>query len=276
MRFARLKIKVKKHMPLIMTVGSIAGLTVTTYLAAKNGQKIKETIEDFDEDTSKKEAIKELFPVVAPVFASYTLTAGCMIGSYIFGDKNCKAAMATAVATKTMFDKYRKVVAEAEEKLTDEQAMDKVVSDIIDEKAKDEHLEDIKNMSTILFYEPVTGTYFNGNQYTVQDIERAINKGIWLDGCASMFDVFNAIPSIKAPEGLFDLGWNCEDLFSGYMGDGWVRVETELKTDKIQGPYYHIWYEFFPWEGWFDEMNRGLSFKEYIANVGEDYLKGLS
>ena len=96
-----------KESPNILTGMALAGLVVTTIMAFRAAPKAKEIIEAHEKDESKKEMIKEVIPVVAPVAGMGMVTGACILGSNRIAAKRIALLSTAYTLTESAMKDYQ-------------------------------------------------------------------------------------------------------------------------------------------------------------------------
>lgn len=231
--------KLKRNIPVILSVLSVVGLAATTVLAIKATPKAMELIKDEKtakgDDLTTLETIKAAWKPYVPTAIVFVGTASCIIGAAIL-NKRQQASMASAYALMSAsYNKYKNKVKE----LYGEEAHRKIISSIAAERVSRDHcitakaffrqtsldFGDENGDEEVTFYlvdgfeDNGMGRYFVSTVNRVLQAEYHINRNFFC-GCwnVTMNDFYDLLGIEKTAAGE-EAGWYLDDYSEAYWID---------------------------------------------------------
>lgn len=222
----------KSHGATLLSIAAAAGVVLTAVETAKATTKAQSLIDmNKAEPMTKKEVVHECWKYYIPAAIVGAGTIACILGSNGLNKKSQKELMAAYVAVQQTYSAYRKKVAE--------QVGEEIEKDI---HRKVEQLPLDRNGDTVqLFYEPLTGRYFNATMAQAYEAAYLLNKKLSLDGGVSL-EAWCEMLGLEHQPDPENRGW-CIDQMVEEWEYYWLDVDCyEQKTDDGLDVYY-----FTPW-----------------------------
>lgn len=221
-----------KHGATILSIAAAAGVVLTAVETAKATTKAQSLIDmNNAEPMMKKEIVKDCWKFYVPAAVVGAGTIACILGSNSLNKKTQAELMAAYVAVQQTYSTYRRKVAE--------QVGEEIEKDI---HHKVEQLPLDRNGDTVrLFYEPLTGRYFNATMAQAYEAAYLLNKKLSLDGGVSL-EAWCEMLGLEHQPDPENRGW-CIDQMVEEWEYYWLDVDCdEQKTDDGLDVYY-----FTPW-----------------------------
>ena len=182
------------------------------------------------EPMSKKEVVEKCWRYYIPAAIVGAGTIACILGSNSMNKKTQKELMAAYVAVQQTYSAYRRKVAE--------QVGAEVENDI---HRKVEEMPKENGDVVRLFYEPLTGRYFNATMAQAYEAAYLLNKKLSLDGGVSL-EAWCEMLGLEHQPDPENRGW-CIDQMVEEWEYYWLDIDCyEQKTDDGLDVYY-----FTPW-----------------------------
>ena len=214
-----------KHSPEILTGLGIAGMITTTVLAVQATPKAIRLIEEFkeevyieDEKIRPIDAIKVAWKPYIPAAVTGIASVACLIGASSVSTRR-NAALATAYKlSETAFSEYRDKVVETIGEKKENAVKDKIAEDVVKKKPVEKSEVIITEKGKTLFFDYMSGRYFESDIDTVKKAENLINKQMLHDtfGYASLNDFYDELGLEHIGTGN-DIGWNVHNLVDLYF-----------------------------------------------------------
>lgn len=223
----RSKICLRKNSSNILTCLGAAGVIITSVLAVKATPKAiirirSDSMINHDGDPdgyTKMELIESAWICYVPAMVVGTSTIACIFGANIL-NKRQQESLASAYALVS--NQYRDYKSKLKE-LYGEEAHNKIVDEIVKEKAKDVYFsspglcsnstldfEDHDPNSKKLFYDSFSRRYFESNVSQVLQAEYHLNRNFTL-GMPINLSMFYDYLGLETIDGGDELGWFWED-----------------------------------------------------------------
>lgn len=235
---------VKKNLPSILAWVSAAGVAVTTGLAVRSTAKSLKKIQKAERRYGRKLTKGEMVKTAAPSFVSTFVVGGVTIACIFTGDRlHIKREMAIGSAYAMIsqaYQEYRKEVAKINAGEVDQQALSNIRQKEIEERKIPKPEGD-----KLLFFEEISGRYFESTMLEVVDAEYHFNRNYWLrGGYSNLNEFYDFLGLDRTPAGDI-LGWSSYwgEAFYGYT---WVDFEHTLTTLDDGLECYIISYPFPP------------------------------
>lgn len=242
----------KKHSPAILTGLTVVGVVATAYHAYKAGLVASEILEKHrlkmekleKEDKAgkrevRKETVKEMAPVVAPMVIMGTITCACAIGAQSISSRRIAALSAAySISEAALNDLNLKMK---------EMLGVKKAQAIKDSIAKDKlHAAGPVNDSQIIItgngdvrcMDEYTGRLFWSNATKIDKAINKLNNDVRCCRYVALNDFYDLIGLARVPLGN-DLGWNEEDT----LGDGRLPISFTAILDEENNPVLCIEYD---------------------------------
>lgn len=196
----------KARSPEIMSAGAILGLGASCVLSTKATLKAREIIRE-EEPETRKDALKLVAPTYIPPVVAIAATVALILGANRVNATRVMAATTLyGLSEKSLSDYRAKVVEKLGEK-GERDITDEIAQETIAEKPTSQVF--VTNTSDVLFYEPLTGRYFESDMETVRRAQNDLNATLHRDLFASLSDFFDLInlPPTRMSE---EMGWNAD------------------------------------------------------------------
>lgn len=235
---------VKKHLPTIMAWMSALGVVATTGLAVQSTMKSVKLVQKAERRYGRRLTKEETLKIAAPAFISTFIAGGTTIACIFTGDRlhvHREMAIGSAYAMISQaYQQYRQEVVTINGEDMDKQALANI-------RTKEIAEQDIQKPKgeKLLFFEELSGKYFNATMLEVLDAEYHFNRNYQLSGgCGSLNEFYDllGIPRTSADQ---VLGWSAYwgEVFYGYT---WIDFEHTLVTLDDGLECYIISYPFAP------------------------------
>lgn len=228
-----IKTIIKKALPTVMTVVSVAGVVATAALSSKAGIKAKELIEEAEASKHDKLTKFEKVQVSAPAYistiAAGALTVACIVGVRTYDRRQQAALIGGYALIKRNYERYKNKVKE----LLGIEAHEKVMDAITVEDVNDVYISVpgcIGNDSTTefgveeperLFYDEFSGRCFEATIGRVLQAEMHLNRNFSLGAEVTVNDFYDLL-GLEHIENGNKIGW--------YMCDGIAWIDFNHKT----------------------------------------------
>lgn len=221
-----MRINIRKSMPLFATGLACIGVIATTYLAAKKTpeatERLKQAKEKAGNELNALESVKAVLPVYWPVCAAGTATVACIIGIQALNQKQQASLIAMyGVAAKSL-QKYDGKVKE----LFGVDFLKQVKTAIAQDSASEQILSH-PDHDELLFYDMISGRYFNSTMFAVREAEYHFNRNFILRGGQATLNELYDFLDLEHIEGGDVAGWDICQIGEFY-GYEWVDFEHEL------------------------------------------------
>ena len=180
----KLGTSVRKHSPLLLTIGAIAGVGAVIFTTSKAAVKTKEEVgalkyEHFtgggDNVLPKKEVAKVVAKNYWPVAVTAAGTVGCIIFNHKITSSRIQTATALAGVYKEAYDTYREKV---RERIGDNDRRE-LEADIAADKVREAGITpDLIPGEGVLFIESLTGQVFRSSVDDIRREERRYNDDL--------------------------------------------------------------------------------------------------
>lgn len=247
------KISLRNNSPLIFTVLATGGVVTTTVLTAQASFKASDLLREKLEEKKDQEENgdrnteefdwKEKVEIVWPLYIPAASVGVATIASIILLNRAGSRKTATATALYTMTDKaMREYQAKVVEKIGEEKETairDEVAQDNVTANPPVDREVIITGNGTVLFYDSITGRYFNSDVETVRKAQNDINHRVLNEMYASLSEFYELIGLATTPYSE-DVGWNTDELmeleFSTTLTeDNRPCISMDYNTNPIKG-----------------------------------------
>lgn len=241
-RISRLKLNSKTST--IIAICGVFGVLGTVAASIHDTTKAMKRIKEEENRRNEKLSNKEVVLIAAPAFISTFLCSSVTI-AFIFASDRMHVKQEAAIAgAYTMisraYQEYRARVEEINDGAVDKQALTEIHETNI-ENVDVSNLDDNK----LLFFEEISGIYFESTMLEVVDAEYHFNRNYALrGGYGSLNEFYEFLGIQKTKEGAI-LGWS-NWWGESHYGYTWVDFEHKLVTLDDGLECYIISYPFQP------------------------------
>ncbi len=204
------------HGSTVLTIIGAIGVVGTAALTANATTKAVELLKKAKEEKQGELTLKEKVKAAAPVYISPAIvgatTIACIFGSNKL-NKNKQAALASACALiNGSFNEYRNAAKSVYGDDADSKIQDEIAKLKCDRKAVVINhgatgLERLYRGEKILFYEKVSGRFFESSYERVMAAEYHLNRNFTRRSCANINEFYSLLGLPETEEGE-KLGWN--------------------------------------------------------------------
>lgn len=239
-----LTITLKKNLPSVLAWVSAAGVAVTTGLAVRSTTKSLKKIQKAERRYGRTLTKSEIVKMAAPSFVSTFIAGGVTIACIFTGDRlHIKREMAIGSAYAVIsqaYQEYRKEVAGINDSEVDKRAL----ANIRQKETKEQKIPNPEG-DKLLFFEEISGRYFESTMLDVVNAEYHFNRNFWLSGgYGNLNEFYDFLGLDRTPDGDV-LGWSC--CWGGvFYGFTWVDFEHTLTILDDGLECYIISYPFPP------------------------------
>lgn len=221
----RVKLFCGRNASTILTCVGGAGVVATSVMAVKATPKalriLKEAEKEKGEELTKFESVRIAGPVYIPSILVGASTIACIFGANMLNQRKQAALMSAYALLDSSYKEYKKKVEELYGEGADKEVRTEIAKDKLNEA--DISVEPDKQ----LFYDELSGRYFESTLADVLRAEYAINKQIAEWGSAYLNDFYEMldIPTMDYGD---HLGWSACGLYEMYWNQ-WL----DFGHDKI-------------------------------------------
>lgn len=218
---------VARRSPEILTGVGIAGMLTTTVLAVKATPKAIDACESLRNEQggelTKLDCVKAAWKYYIPAAVTGATSIACLIGANSVNAKR-NAALATAYKlSETAFIEYKDKVVETIGEKKEQTVRDEVVKDRIKRNPVSSNEVYITSKGNTLFYDSLSGRYFETDIEYVKKVVNEINRRILNEMYISLNEFYTELGLHETKMG-DELGWNIDDgmldiHFSPQMSD---------------------------------------------------------
>lgn len=261
-----MKMNIKKHLPAILTglgvVGSAAvGVSAGIAQHKVDGDTLEYYMDNNGANMRKKDLVKTYAKRYWPTAIIFALTSGCIISGQKMSQKQYKQLLGAYAGLGAGFAGYRGAVIdkygeEADEELCEKASMavmtDPCCIDLVEMDTPDEPL---------LYYEPVSKTYFRAYERDVILAEYHLNRNFLLKGEVNVSELLYFLglePTTESDE----YGWNMT------CGVAWIDMYHWQQKKPGKETYYELVYLFEP-EKDYKDVDNDPEYQElsYVRNM---------
>lgn len=237
--------------PVICTAIGVVGTVVTAVLTHQAALKADDIL---DADANHQLAstgsynppkpmqhIKLVWPVYIPPVLAGATTIICIVASNKISNRRAAAIAAAYTISERAFAEYKEKVVEKIGEKKEKNVRDEVAQDRVNRTSKNDREVVILGNGDVLFWDSLTGRYFNSNVEAIRKAVNDINFQIRNDNYASLSDFFNKIglPTTSLSE---ELGWNLDtecdvDFSTTITDDDRPCIVINYRVHPIRG--YH-------------------------------------
>lgn len=201
----RASLYVRRNAPTILTCVGGIGVVATSVMAVKATPKALQLLEEAKAekggDLTKLEVVAVAWPAYIPAIVTGATTIACIFGANVLNQCQ-QASLASAYALiDNSYKEYKKKV----EELYGKEANAQVQQEIAKDKYKENNIQ--QENDELLFYDELSGRYFNATMERVLVAEYQVNRELHNTG----FDTLNhfyELVGLDPIEGGDALGWS--------------------------------------------------------------------
>lgn len=217
--------RLKKTLPIILSVVGVIGVGVTAVLSARDTNRcrdcgkepIKEGLQKTKTANEKAKVIMSNAKAYTPTIVSSVITSACVIGSIVLS-KKAEIALITAYGLLEQgYKNYRDTNIKMNGKDMDHKIKVKMAEDSLKER---ETVSKIRNRQ--LFYDDFAEEYFEGDFEQVLRAEYCINKTLIKTGCATLNQFYRFMGKKEVYYG-DDIGWSINAGMRKHYN--WIGIE---------------------------------------------------
>lgn len=226
----------RKNLPIIFMIGSLALLGLTIYETGKAAIKIDRKLDEkrnqeFSrsgnfEITNRKEVIKECLPEAVPAIISAAATVACIVTGNYISYKQKMDLIGALAAVRGGYKAYSDYIHEASPD------MDLEAREIANKRLTEASLKDVSGK--MLWFDEWSGRYFEKDTEDVMAAEYHLNRNFILRGYATLNEFYEFLDLPKVHDG-DQLGWSdFQEAFYGYRWVDFLHTPKKGKNDYIQ------------------------------------------
>lgn len=222
---------VVKHQPEILMSMGIAGMIFSTISGVKATIKSSNKISKLREtkNLTKKEVIKETWKYYIPTAVSMAVSIPCIIaGNRISNTRNMALAAAYTIS-ETALQEYQDKTKELLGEKKYDKLQESVSQELVSKNYNPNNVTIIGNGDSI-FFEPLSGRFFQSNWNTISKAANELNSRALSDlqGVIYLGDWYDIL-GLEPTELDTDLGWNVLDGTKGIID---ISIDTTLTPDN--------------------------------------------
>lgn len=167
---------VRKNSPLLLTIGTVAGIGVVIFTTSKATLKTKadlDALKETGEDVTKKDIAKVIAKDCWPVAVSTGTTVAMTVANHKITADRIKTATAAYEFTREAYDTYKSKVREKLGENADREVETEIVKDKVNDISPDQ-ISDL-GYGNVLFIESVTGQVFRTSVDYIRKCEKQFN-----------------------------------------------------------------------------------------------------
>lgn len=225
----KFKHAVKEAIPAVLTVIGSAATVGGIILAAKEGPKFKEETEGKDLTIWQK--IRIGAKIFAPAIGCGVLSVSCGVGAHMMDKKTQASLVGACAAINNGYKKFKEKNAE----LNGEEANEKVLEAIEEDKIKEKKEEDLPEATKPIVVhlknlcDDIPELTFVSTRYTILSAVVRINRMIDLLESATVNDFLGLLERDPISGGS-DIGWSCDMLWN-YYRTTYLNFDFEEEDD---------------------------------------------
>lgn len=200
--------KLKQASPFILTCVGAVGVALTAVSAVmvtpEATELLKAATDVKGEALSKTEVIKTAGPLYIPSIGIGLSTIACIFGANALNKRQQAALISSYALLSTTYQDYRNKVRQ----MLGDEADISVISAVASDKSEEEKPRKPEGRDK-LFYNQLTGKYFESSIEAVVKAEYEINKRLFRDGQVSLNDMLDLLDNDRVPGG-YTVGWSLE------------------------------------------------------------------
>ncbi len=270
MRIKLLTHKIGNAMPGFLTLLGIVGIVGTAVSAAYDTIEAAKKLEEAKYDhMTKVETIKHVAPCYGRTALIATGTSICVAGANILNKRQQASIISAYGVLNQRYLNFR----HATKEVVGDEKLQEIDAKLAELEAKKQEIE--RENGKLLFYEPVTQTFFHATKYEVRDAEYKFNRTLYSMGVGSIKDFIEYLPFTidNITEKRIDLassyGWSYDYFAEWRGGEFWTVDFTHIERTLPDGTvYYQIYYDSTPIDLDYDV---NYNFEEYPFD--SDYYK---
>lgn len=168
---------VRKNSPLLLTIGTVAGIGTVIFTTSKATLKTKadlDALKETGEDVTKKDIAKVVAKDCWPVAVSAGTTVAMTVANHKITSDRIKTATAAYEFTREAYDTYKSKVREKLGENADREVETEIVKDKVNDISPDQ-ISDL-GYGNVLFIESVTGQVFRTSVDYIRQCEKQFNQ----------------------------------------------------------------------------------------------------
>ena len=209
------KVAMSKRSPEILTGLGIAGMVTTTVLAVRATPKALELIEqkkkELCEDViTPTDVVKTAWKPYVPAAVTGAVSIACLVGASSVNARRNAALYSAYKLSETALSEYKEKVVETIGEKKEQVVREKIAKDKVDNNPPTGNNIIICGGET-LFYDPISGRYFESSKDKIEKTENELNKQM-LQGMFGYITLNEFYDEIGLPQVSLgdDLGWNID------------------------------------------------------------------
>lgn len=203
-----------QHSPGILLGVGIALQAVAVISAVKDTPKAMRLIEAKEKregrELTKKEVVQTTWKVYIPTIVSEGLSIACLASGHSISARRNAALMAACTLSESTLADYRAEVKDILGETKEEAIRDKIAQDKVIENPPDSNEVVLTGKGNTLFYEAVSGRYFESDIESVRRGLNNINREMMESMYISLNEFYDEIGMSHTSIG-YDLGWCVDD-----------------------------------------------------------------
>lgn len=244
--FKNVKLATKENAPTLLSGLGILSLFSTAVMATRGTIKAVDILKKEEEELSKKEVVKRVWPCYIPTAISIGVgIVGITQAHRIHVDRYSALLTAATLAEKT-YDKFE----EFDHDLKKEEVVEKK-EDLNPSGEPDESCGGLINEEPILCYETASKTYFRSTLTDVHTAELNLNQRFVYHGVESLASFFDEL-GVRYNPIAKELGWNARDMVGDYI---FIPIRHNSGLSENGQPCLVIDFRYSPREGFEDEYD---------------------
>lgn len=248
MRIKLLTRKISQALPSALTGVAIIGIVGTAVSAAFDTFEAVKKLEEAKYDRmTKEETIKHVAPCYTRTALIALGTGICVAGANVLNKRQQASIISAYGVLNQRYLNFR----QATKEVVGDEKLQEIDAKLAELEAKKNEIE--KENGKLLFYEPVTQTFFHATKYEVRDAEYQFSI-LYADSLiGSVRDFINYLPlttgniTEKALLAANTYGWSIDYFSEWWGGQVWSPKFTHIRKYLSDGtPYYLICYDYTP------------------------------
>lgn len=230
---------VQDNSPAILTGLGMVGAVSSVYLTGKATFKAAEILSK--EDPSKrnlKSDAKAVWKLYIPAGSTLLVTLGSVFAANRIGSRRTAALAMVYGLSEKAFDEYKTKMIEKLGEHKEQTARDEIAQERLNNDPLSSKEVLITGNGDVLFYDAITGRYFNSNMEAVRKAQNDLNYIILNDMYASLGDFYGMIGLPRTPYSE-EVGWNADRMleidFSTVLSeDGKPCISIDYRVTPIR------------------------------------------
>ena len=258
-----MKFNIRKNLPTILSALGVAGSAAVGVSAGIAQHKVEEELKSdliFTEN-NKATVVKTYAKNYWPTAIIFALTSGCIVGSNRLSQKQYKQLLGAYASLGAGFAGYRGAVIEKYGEEVDEELCEKASMAVMTDPCAVNLLEMDTPDEELLYYEPISKTFFRAYERDVILAEYHLNRNFLLKGDVNVSELLYFLglePNAESDK----YGWSMS------CGLAWIDIYHWQVKKPGKETYYEITYMFEP-EKDYGDVDNDPEYQEfsYVGNV---------